>query len=206
VPTASYGTSLSVGGVAIQKTVNRVGDHPNSYEVPLPAGKAGSLTTRTDDNTGVVTLPAGHSLGNGVYDVYWSGGMRYGMTGTISGNELTLDGGDGDALPAEDSAVVVTEQVPINTNIDGDNIQIIGISLEFPDQASADVGHVDMQDAGATTIEEIDLKANQPVVYDIAGGAANVFTGNPITATKASNGSTTSEATLKIVSLEDSTP
>ncbi len=208
MPSASYSISLSVGGVAIQKAVTRTGDHPNTYEISLPAGKSGTLTTRTDDDTGVLTVASGHGITDSdTVDVYWSGGMRYGVdvTATTS-TTISIDLGSGDVLPAASTAIVVTKQVDINTHIDGDNVQIIAIAAEYTDQASADKAHVDMQDSGGATIEEIDLTANVPRVYDITGGDTNVFTGNPITQTKASNGSSTAAATLKILSLEDSTP
>ena len=203
MPNANYNLTLQAGGISMQASVNRAGDHPNSYEVPLPAGKAGTLTTRTDDNTGEATLATGHGIVDAdVVDVYWSGGMRYGMTvGTVAGDVVPLDGGAGDNFPVVTTALVVTKQVTVNTQIDGDNVQIIGIAVE------GGAGHVDMQDSGAATIAEIDLAANVPQVWDIAGGnVTNPFTGNPITVTKASNGISTADATLKIVAIEDSTP
>lgn len=202
MPQATYGVSLAVGGVSIQKPVVREGDHPNSYEVKLPAGKSGTLSTRTSDTAGTVTA-ASHGLAqNDVVDVHWgTSSVRYGMTvGIVAGDDVPVSGGAGDVLPAANTAVVITKQVSINTQIDGDAIQIIGFISEG---AKA---HVDMQDSGNATIEEIDLAADAAIIHDIAGGATNVFTGNPIAKTKASNGSSSVEATLKIVSLEDSTP
>lgn len=208
MPQATYSVNLALGGVSINRPVTRTGDHPNSYEVTLPAGKAGTLTTRTDDNTGEATLSTGHGIVDGdVVDVYWSGGIRYGMTvGTVATNVVPVDGGAGDNLPAQSTALVVTKQVTINTAIDGDAIEIIGICAESTDSASTSKAHIDMRDSGNATIEEIDLVANVPQIWDIEGGATNVFTGNPITNSKASNGSSSESLTLKIVSLEDSTP
>jgi len=70
----------------------------------------GILTTRTDANTGVVTA-AGHGLAEGDYaDIFWSGGARDHMSVTaVSGNAVSVDGGTGDDLPAEDTAVLITE-------------------------------------------------------------------------------------------------
>lgn len=203
--TASVGYSVSVGGISFNKTVNRTIDHPNPYEVALPAGKAGTLTTRTDNDTGTATLGAGHGIITGdIVDIYWDGGVRYGVTvGTVAGTSVPFDLGAGDNLPIATSAIVMTKQVVINTQIDGDAIAIIGIVLESTE--STGKGHVDMRDASPATIEEIDLTANIPVVHDITAGATNVFTGAVITNTKASNGSATAAATLKILSAEDST-
>jgi hypothetical protein len=210
MPQATYGLTLAAGGVSIQKTVVRSGDHSNTYEVLLPAAKACTNFVKTDDDTAACDLPAGHGYANGNFDIYWQEGgvdkVRFGVPGTITTNALALDGGTGDAFPATSTPVVACRQVGINTAIDGDALEILGLSLEYPDAASVKVGHVDMQSAAPATIEEIDLKANVPIVYDIDGGAANVFTGDPITSTKASHNDTVNAATLKIVSLEDSTP
>ena len=209
-PQALYGIAVQVGGVSIQKTVIREADHPNTYEVSLPVGTAGTLSTRTDNDTGVVTvaaLPAHGITTSDKVDVYWSGGVRYGMSVTAqTSTTISIDLGAGDNLPIATTAVVITKQVSIGTAIDGDNAKLIAISAEYASPSSTAVAHVDMQDSGGSSIEEIDLTANSPLVYDIAGGATNVFTGNPIASTKASNGSATETCTLKIVSLEDSTP
>lgn len=206
MPSATNTTNLSGGGVTISKAVVRTGDHPQGYEVALPTATAGTLDTRTSDTAGTVSA-SGHSITDGdIVDVYWDGGVAYGATvGTVSGDDVPFTGASGDALPIATTAVTIVEQVSINTAIDGDNIQIIGLLLETTEGVSGK-GHIDMQDSGSSTIEEIDLVGETPQVYDIAGGASNVFTGNPITVSKASNGSSSTAATLKIISLEDSTP
>ena len=92
MPNATYGLSLSIGGVTIQPaSIVRTGDHPNVFEVPLPPGTSGTLSTRTDDDTGVITA-AGHTLQVGdKVNVYWSGGRRYGMTvSAVAGNDVTV--------------------------------------------------------------------------------------------------------------------
>ena len=209
--TFAYGVSLSGAGLSISKSITRSGDHPNGYEVTLPVGTAGALSTRTDNDTGVVTA-AGHGLAqNDKVDVFWTvggvSGRRYGMTvGVVAGNDVPIDLGAGDNLPAQASAVVITKQVQINSQIDGDAIQIIGIIAEGANPNSTAKAHIDMQDVGSASIEAIDLDANVPKIYDIAGGISNLFTGNVIEKTLAANGSSTEALTLKILSLEDSTP
>ena len=206
--TVTYNVSLSGSGVSIANPVTRTGDSLKVWEVSLPVAEAGSLTTRASDTAGTITMTdGGHGIATGeVVDIYWSGGVAYGATvGTVSGTSVPFTGASGDVLPIATTAVTVAEQVSINSTIDGDNIVIIGFELSLT-SGSTDKAHLDMQDSGAATIEEIDLTANTPVVHDITGGATNVFTGNVITTTLASQGGTTAAATLKIVSLEDSTP
>lgn len=204
---AQYGLSLSLGGVSIQKSINRTGDHANAYEVNLPVAWPLSAWVKTDADTAAGNLPAGHGQTSGTYDVYWTGGKLIGATGTVTGDALALDLGTGDAYPASGNTTVkVCKQVSVNAAIDGDAIAILAVSLEYVDPNSTAVGYIDLKDAGAASIEAINLAANAPLTYDIAGGATNVFTGNPITVAKCSHNNTSYAATLKLLSLEDSTP
>jgi hypothetical protein len=158
------------------------------------SAQTGSLTTRTDDNTGVATLSTGHGLlTNDVVDVYWSGGIRFGMVATVSGNAVSLEGGAGDNQPAQDTPCTVVKQTAIEVNFDGDTLEIIGIFY----RNTADTGakaHLDLQDAGDASIEEVDLvheKANGGCskIWNIEGGDTNVFSGNRITHGAASHDS-----------------
>lgn len=208
---AQYGLSVSLGGVSIQKAINRTGDHANAYEVSLAAAKDVTGWTDVDSNTASCTLPNGHGYTNSNFDVFWTiSGVnyrRYGVPGTISTNTLSLDGGSGDNFPATSTTgVVVCKQTQINVACDGDALALIAISLEYVDPNSAKLGHIDFKDSGAAQVAQKDLQANAPQVYDVAGGATNAFTGNPITVAYASHNDTTNSATLKILSLEDSTP
>lgn len=207
MPQVTYGVSLSGGGVSIQKVVNRTVDHPNPYEVTLPAAKAVTSWVKTSASVAACNLPSGHAYTNGNFDVYWAGGMRYGVPGVITGDAIALNGGTGTDFPVSATAgVVVCKQVQINTHIDGDNVSVLGMSLEYADPSSVKVGHIDMQDDGPATVAEIDLVANVPLITDVAGGAANIFTGDPIVVSYASHNDTSNAATLKIVAGEDATP
>ena len=169
----------------------------------VAAAKTGSLTTRTDDDTGEATLSTGHGiLTSDLVDVYWDGGVRFGMLASVSGNAVSLDGGAGDALPAEDTACTVVKQTPIEVNFDGDDLQIIGVFYRNPSDTDAKA-HLDLQDAGNASIEELDLvheKANGGCskIWNIDAGDTNVFSGNRITHGAASHDSA-SAGTLYIL-------
>lgn len=208
MPEAKYSPSLQVGGVSMQKNVTRTGDHPNAYEVTLPIAWAVSSWVKTDANTAAGNLTTGHGQTSGTYDVFWSGGRRYGVAATITVDAIALDGGTGDDFPATaNTTVTVSKQVVINSAIDGDNIEIIGLCVEIvDDELATSKGHVTFKDADGDTILAIDLTANSPVIYDVAAGVDNPFTGDPITIAYASNGNAEFAAVLKLASLEDSTP
>ena len=207
--TGTYTIQVQVGSVTINKTLTRTGDGELAVDPSLPVAQAGTLSTRTDDDTGTITMDSGgHTIATGnTVDVYWNGGVQYGVTvGTVSGTSVPIDAGSGDNLPTQDTAVTVVAQTSVTCSIDGDNAKIVAVYLEPSSSTDTTAAHVDMQDSGGNTIEEIDLVAGVPRVYDITGGDTNVFTGNPITSVKASQAGTDVARTLKIVTVYDATP
>lgn len=202
----SYSVNATIGGIQISETITREGDHPNPYEISLGVASTGTVTNRTNNVLTDVTLSGGHGLTNGTYDCFFSGGVRYGLTGAIVSNTMTLSDGAGDDFPANNATCQVSKVTAINTAIDGDEIELIAIELKSQNTTTTKVGHVKFMDSGNNTIAEIDLVENTPRVWDIAGGAANAFTGNPITHAEAAMNDTALTATLYVASLEDSTP
>lgn len=209
MPTLNYSVAVSGLGGNIAQSIPRTADAGGIREVALPVGKAGTLTTRTSDYVGTITMDdAGHGITTGdKVDVYWNSGVQYNVTvGTVSGTSVPISGGSGDILPAASTAVVVSKRQQINLDIDGDELELLAIKQKYDSNTAAAKSHIDFQDAGSAEIAEIDLEANGPQVWDIAGGSANPFTGNPITKAIASNGSTTDAATLQLLWVQDSTP
>lgn len=211
MPQIQYGVSFSAGGISIAHTITRSPDTAlPGHEITLPVAKTGTLSTRTDDETGTLTMADGHGITTGqIIDVYWSGGARYGITvGTVSSNSVPIgadDSGTGDVLPAQSTAITAAVQVAANTYVDGDNLSMLAICLETTEGTDGK-GHCDFQEADDTSIANIELVGNTPKVFDIAGGQTNPFTGDPIFELKASNGSSSAAATLKICGGYDSTP
>ena len=172
-----------VSSLAVEKTIPAI-----------VAAQTGTLTTRTDADTGVATLSTGHGIETAdVVDVYFAAGVRYGMDATVSTNEVTVDGGAGDDLPTQDDPVTVVVQTPIEVNFDGDDAQIVGLFYRNPSDTGAKAS-LDLLDVGDASILASDLvheKANgaDDGIYDIANGDTNVFTGNRITYGSASHDS-----------------
>lgn len=76
------------------------------FEVTLAPAKTGVLSVRTDDDTGTVTMTTGHGfVTSDLVDIYWDGGSRRGMTATVTGDSVVLDGGSGDNLPIATTAL-----------------------------------------------------------------------------------------------------
>jgi hypothetical protein len=127
----------------------------------IPASPAGSLTTRTDDNTGIATMSTGHGIvSTDVCDVYWSGGLRRDMVATVSGLAVSLEGGVGDVLPAEDAAIVICVQRSYPFVAIGDNVTSILIS-------ATQRSYVQFRDAGGALIWGVELTAGVNYVWPL---------------------------------------
>lgn len=75
----------------------------------LSAAKTGTLTTRTDANTGEITGQASHGVTTSAkIAIFWDGGSRYNVdVGTVAGNAIPIDNGGGDDLPDDETAVTI---------------------------------------------------------------------------------------------------
>lgn len=191
MPTVTISDNVSIAGLSIQSKVERSATGHIGQEIPLPAAKVGSLTTRTDDDTGVVTLAASHGIvSTDVVDVYWADGVRYGMTATVSTNEVSVEGGAGDVLPADETAVTLAKQVAIDTDFLGNLVEAIVVSstlranLEFRESAATAVG--------------VKLPAGEGWRWFSDQGITNPLSGKAIASIQASCGNATTAATLKL--------
>lgn len=206
MPSISYGVSLGT----IAKALIRTGDDPIGLEITLPAGKPVTAWVKTDANTAACNFAAGHGQTDGKFDVYWSGGYRYGVDGVITTNALALDGGTGTDFPASATAnVVVCKQVIVNKAIDGDNVSIIGFALDIAGTTGygSRLTFFDAITGGGSAVGSgLLISPTSPFVLDVTGGATNVLTGAPILSIIASNGDSTYDAVLKIQGVQDMTP
>lgn len=114
---AAYNRSYVLGGLNFVISGTISSDLAPPFSVTLAAAKTGTLTTRTDSDTGILTMSSGHGITTAArLDIYWTNtdgsmGRRYGVTvGTVSTNSVPFDLGGGDNLPLVNTEI--TAQVP----------------------------------------------------------------------------------------------
>lgn len=205
--------TISGGGLTLSGEATRSPDQVTAIgPVALAVGKAGTLTTRTDANTGTITLAADHGIETGqIVDVYWTAGMRYGVTvGTVSGTSVPIDLGAGDDLPTAATAVVVAPRVEITCSIVGTDAAVLALQAEREDTTSTAKAHIDFFDA-SVSIGALGLEGNLPRVYDMTLFGAYYSEESPIDADTCltlwvSNGSSTETADFYALIGQDSTP
>jgi len=195
--TARITTVAEIAGLSIQGIASREKSGGVALDPALPAAVVAALTTRTDNNTGVVTLPANHGIVNGKIDLYWAGGVRYGMDGIVTVNALAIDLGAGDNLPDDESAVIVSNQVAIDVDVDGD--LLAALAAACPTRA-----HLDFQDDADASLLAVEIAAGEVYEWHADSEVTNPLAGDVVASLKASNGEATA-ATLKVGILYDST-
>lgn len=188
---------LAITGTAAQVDAGRLtitGESLIEKTISLPAGKAGTLTTRTGNAEGVITLTAEHGLGDGEHtvDIYWSGGRAYGVTATVATNALSFSATSGDNLPAAQTAVIVSEQVD-STNISFDAASATALFVSCVQRCRADFV------ATATSKGAVDLAtAGAAFMWHNATGLTSPLETGTIDHVLCSNGTTTA-ATLYVI-------
>lgn len=188
--TITLSKSLS-GAVNASQTTDLTDETAVIGNTTLPQAWGGGLSTRTDNNTGVVTMtdPA-HAITTGMrVDVYWDGGSRYGMTvGTVAGVTVPIDLGGGDNLPIAATTVVVSPAVTMTFGVTGNNMT--ALVMAAPQAKGLFAFDVGGTDSFAVTLQQGD-------VYDWSShsNSANPFAGLVITGMHQSSSDTTKATT-----------
>ena len=203
--TNSINITGSIGGITIQGTVSRTAEGQISQEVSLAAADAGTLTTRTSDTAGTLTMDsASHGISTGdEIDIFWTDSdgdakCAYGATaGTVSGTSVPFTGASGDALPVVDSEVTADVVTEVDVDFDGDNLEEILLQ-------STRKGHFDFVDSTPTSLHQAKLAASEPWLWFSSMGYDNPLAGNPVDKLKLSNGDSDNAATVKLGVLYDS--
>jgi len=204
----NYGTiqqTASVGGLSIQSTVNREAEGQIGQSIALPAAKTGTLSTRTSDTAGTLTLEADHGITDSdVINIFWldADGVyhcAYGATvGTVDGNDVPFTGASGDVLPAEDDVITASEVVVIDVDFDGDLAEMLAAGCDK-------LSHIAFRNDTPTVLAAVMLLEREGWSWASDQGVANPLTGDRVNDVLASNGDATAAGTLQIGVLYDST-
>lgn len=116
----------TTSGKRLYETITRIGrdfEQLVTDQGVMAQAKAhpGTLTTRTDNDTGVITLGSDHQVVVGdVVNVSWNGGSRTGMAVTnVTNGAVTVDTGTGTVLPTQGDTTMVIEHFKVVADIYG---------------------------------------------------------------------------------------
>jgi hypothetical protein len=190
--TATVTIRTQIAGQTISQSISRTEEHESRVSIAVPAGKAGTLTTRTDDNTGVATVASGHGVTTSdVVSVFWSGGSRYGMTvSATTSTTISVDGGSGDNLPTATTAIIVSKQV-------AHALELVGDKLELMTIRSTQRGSVEFFSSAPASLLRYDIAAGEGRFWIDGIGYTNPLAGDTVATIQVANGSATAD-TLEI--------
>lgn len=189
-------------GPSMEQQTQRTAQGSSQVSVTVPVGKTGTLSTRTNNSDGTLTLTANHGIETGdVIDLYWSGGSRRNVTvGTVSVNSVPISSGAGTNLPVQATAIVASPQVDFNLGIvdTSDLLMTSRILLYSGVAAPVNAAIMQLLDVGEAISTVISVYGNKAVVADIEGGDATDLTEDSYLTGKISNPSSSDAATLQM--------
>ncbi|WP_020472480.1 hypothetical protein [Zavarzinella formosa] len=185
--TGTFQSNANVEGRTYNASTTILSDNMAVSEKSVAGAKTGTLTTRTDANTGTLTMDAGHGITTGArLDLYWATGSRLGMTvGTVSVNSVPIDLGSGDDLPVASPPTAITAKVPEVEEllVTGDNVQSISVY-------SAVRGKIVIAESGADALAK-ELPGTGGWNWFTGNGQSNPLAGKAVAKVLFSHGETT---------------
>lgn len=190
--------NISIGAISISSSNTITDSGLINESVSLTAGDAGTLSTRSGNDTGTLTLGTGHGISTGQkINIYWTGGRRYNVTvGTVNVNAVPISGGAGDNLPTEASSITASLVTTINLDVIANDISILAAHSEY----AGDVTFFDVNDA---VLHNVQLSANYAYIWNENNGYANPMADDTIAYVQAATSSSSASA-FKLGLLYDS--
>lgn len=190
MPNASVTVTCALGGQTFGTSYVLTDENMIVDTVTCAAAQAGTLSTRTDNSAGTLTLASGHTITTGMkFDLYWSAGSRRNITaGTVSGTSVPFVLGDslGDNLPIATTAIRACPVVTIPVSFDPDNLTFATFKTAAGGQI---VFWADTAEAYA-----FDFASTNLWFWDNTQVAAQLFGTDPITEIRCSTSALTASA------------
>ena len=197
---------LQGGGLVLQPNQKtRVCEHVSPYVFTLDPGKAGTVSLKSDANTGELTLAGGHGILTGdVVDIHWRiAGTNYCQrkvtVGTVSGNVVPIDSGVGDDLPAAPQAIVCCKQRSEKVTANSAGLQILGLLAKDVTGVAVEGAQLGFVTGGGSVAYAPLLHLDDLVQSDVVAGEANPLGGTDIATLTMTNGSATVSIELQVL-------
>lgn len=142
-------------------------------ELSLAAALSGTLSTRTDNTDGTLTVTDNTITTGQSIDLYWDGGKRVGVTvGTVSGDDCPISGGSGDNLPAADTEIttMVVSSESLDITDTGDVVTVVG----YTDATKATIRFM----TSSTLVAQLNIEGSTGTfIWDSSFGTDNPLDG-----------------------------
>ena len=172
-------SSASGGGLSVASTESVEVPIVSNINTSVAAAKTGVLTTRTDANTGSLTMDTGHGITTGArIDIHWldvttgAAKVQYKVTvGTVATNVVPIDSGVGDDLPTAAYAITACVATEIDYFFEETNLVVLACG------ASAGRGKIVLEKADGTVVFNKTIGVGGAgYTWTLASGATNPVT------------------------------
>lgn len=177
---------VNIGGTSRSKTITRTGTTWTHAEASVTAGQTGTLSTRTDDDTGILSVVSHGIAEVDKVDVGWVEASTFNRARTrmdvssVTADTLTIDGGSGYALPVADTAIVVGARYAITFACDGDKVSLISLHSAPPSGQTESRAMVDFMTSAPVTIKTCDLEDDEPFAWASNSPITNPLAGQSV--------------------------
>lgn len=193
-------TKQTNSGRLMTRVITKTAESKLSSSAVLPAAKTGTLSTRTDNNTGILTMAAGHGITTGQrLDLYWAGGSRRGMVvGTVATNSVPIDLGAGDNLPVLTTAI--TAQVPTAFAFDLVGNNMVGLACGVI-AGSGGPMQFTFEDIVPAEVFNVTVQTTSFYDWNVDEGVTNPMAGDTPVVVYASNGDSANTVTVAVCAI-----
>jgi len=202
MPTTTTTTkTMSIGSVSFVQSFSDTGEVLAQATPTVAAAKTGTLTTRTDADTGTLTMTTGHGFSTGdKIDLYWSTGSRYNVTcGTVATNSVPIDLGSGDNLPIATTAITAMKPTSCAMVFTGNNAVSIATKAAY----QGCVTFFETGDAIASTTTLTQLDTGEGKSWSDDSGETNPLAGKSIVLVKFSHADSSNSRELGAYVVQD---
>ena len=184
--------SFTLAGKAFSESKTVAGDDAIIVESSIPAATGGTLTTRTSDTAGIITVTSHPFVV--IYVINISCAYGSSLTATVCATTkttITFSGALGTVLPAQDVAVTCNEQVELP-------FDLVGADLTALVVFTAQKGTIIPKDAGGEELVLTLATGGSVYAWWTNNGITNPITGDTIITVTFSHDYITAAATMRI--------
>lgn len=188
MPTMTIRENGVLDSVSRGRSVTIEADVSIKLKKTLIAAKTGQLTTRTDNDTGTLTMTGGHGIvtADKIF-IFWTDPTtgilmsRRSIVGTVAVNSVPIDLGAGDNLPTNLTNVTVSVA-------NSESVLVTGNSVTAIQFYAARNASVQVTDASDVELDAHTLEAGEAYLWYTGSGVTSPLAGDAVAKVKFGNG------------------
>jgi len=189
----SVSNAQTIAGKTISGNASIAADNEVSSTETIPVGIAGTLSTRTSDTAGVLTVESGHGYESAdEISIASASAFSYdGVVDSVAATTITFSSADGDVLPLVDAAIIASQPTEIDITFSG--TALVALAASCTQRAL-----FTLENSSTVDLAQ-EVQANGlPYAWNTSMGFTNPVTGDAIVKANVYNGSVTA-ATFSMV-------